>query len=226
MSDDAKNIMGWFGKRKEGVLQGGMRAHALSVLDCVIELGNAVRCMESGDTATVVKVIARLYALEHEADVKEEELCNQMSIGELNPQEREDFLHFVKKTDGIANFSKEAAIHIQLVLDTSAVIPKHIWTMFASAVSDLESEVNSLINAIKILGSGSDGLMECVRGIKEQERRVDEAYMQIMKALMAPELDHRATTLGLRILDALEEAADTCKACGETISILFYAKKL
>ena len=52
MSDDSKGLLGWFGKRKEGVIQSGMRAHALSVFDCVTELGNATRSMESGDTLT------------------------------------------------------------------------------------------------------------------------------------------------------------------------------
>ena len=60
MSDDSKGLLGWFGKRKEGVIQSGMRAHALSVFDCVTELGNATRSMESGDTSLALKAIERL----------------------------------------------------------------------------------------------------------------------------------------------------------------------
>ena len=226
MSDDSKNIIGWFGKRKEGVLQEGMRAHALSVLDCVTELGNAMRSLENGDRQAARKAIDRLYVLEHEADAKEDVLCNQMNIGELSPQEREDFMHFVKKTDGIANWCKEAAIHLQLVDDVGAVIPRSVWEMLSGTVSDLESEVNGLINAIKILGSGSDGLMECIEGVKDQERRVDEAYLAITRAILMSDMDFRSMMLATKVLDALEEAADTCKGCAETISILFYAKRL
>ena len=226
MSDDSKNIIGWFGKRKEGVLQEGMRAHALSVLDCVTELGNAMPSLENGDRQAARKAIDRLYVLEHEADAKEDVLCNQMNIGELSPQEREDFMHFVKKTDGIANWCKEAAIHLQLVDDVGAVIPRSVWEMLSGTVSDLESEVNGLINAIKILGSGSDGLMECIEGVKDQERRVDEAYLAITRAILMSDMDFRSMMLATKVLDALEEAADTCKGCAETISILFYAKRI
>lgn len=226
MSEDAKGLLGWFGKRKEDVIQAGMRAHALSVLDCVTELGTAMRSMEANDPSGALKAIERLYASEHEADAQEDELCNQMSIGELGPQEREDFMHFVKKTDSIANWCKEAAIHIQLVVDTGATVPVSVWSGLSSTVSDLESEVNGLINAIKIMATGGEGIAECVAGIKDQERRVDAAYMTITKDILMSGMDHKAVILSLRILDALEEAADTCKGCADTISILFYAKRI
>lgn len=226
MSEDAKGLLGWFGKRKEDVIQTGMRAHALSVLDCVTELGNAMRSMEAGEPDKALKAIERLYVLEHEADSQEDDLCNQMSIGELGPQEREDFMHFVKKTDSIANWCKEAAIHIQLIVDTGASVPVGVWRKFASTVGDLESEVNGLINAIKIMATSGEGIAECVAGIKEQERRVDAAYMVIMKDILMSDMDHKAVILSLRILDSLEEAADTCKGCAETINILFYAKRI
>ena len=226
MSDDAKNIISWFGKRKEGVLQEGMRAHALSVLDCVTELGNAMRNMEVGDHTAAKKAIERLYVSEHEADAKEEVLCNQMSIGELSPQDREDFMHFVKKTDSIANWCKEAAIHLQLVLDTGASIPINVWGMFSATVSDLESEVNGLMNAIRILGTDGVGIDECIQGVKDQERRIDAAYMSVMKEILTADMDHKAVILSMRMLDSLEEAADTCKGCADTINILFYAKRV
>ena len=226
MSDDAKNIISWFGKRKEGVLQEGMRAHALSVLDCVTELGNAMRNMEVGDHPAAKKAIERLYVSEHEADAKEEVLCNQMSIGELSPQDREDFMHFVKKTDSIANWCKEAAIHLQLVEDTGTVIPRGIWEMFSAAVSDLESEVNGLMNAIRLLDSNSEGLSECIDGVKAQERRIDEAYMKITRAILMSDMDYRSMMMSTKVLEAVEQAADTCKGCAETINILFYAKRI
>lgn len=226
MSEDAKGLLGWFGKRKEDVIQTGMRAHALSVLDCVTELGVAMRGLEASDPERARRAIDRLYVLEHEADAKEENLCNQMSIGELSPQEREDFMHFVKKTDSIANWSKEAAIHLQLVMDTGASFPPNVWHMLASTVSDLESEVNGLINAIKILGTDGEGIAECIEGVKEQERRVDAAYLSITKEILTSGMDHKGIILSMRILDALEEAADTCKGCAETINILFHAKRV
>ena len=226
MSDDSKGLLGWFGKRKESVIQSGMRTHALSVLDCVTELGNAMRAMEADDKSGALKAIERLYYLEHEADSQEDNLCNQMSIGELSPQDREDFMHFVKKTDSIANWCKEAAIHLQLVEDTGTVIPRGIWEMFSAAVSDLESEVNGLMNAIRLLDSNSEGLSECIDGVKAQERRIDEAYMKITRAILMSDMDYRSMMMSTKVLEAVEQAADTCKGCAETINILFNSKRI
>ena len=226
MSEDAKNIIGWFGKRKEGFLQKGIHEHVITVQDCITELGNAFTAMASGNNSAASKAIQRLYVLEHEADGLEKSLCDQMSIGELGPQDREDFLHFVKKSDGIANWCKQAGIYLQLIMDINAFVPVHVLEMFTSAASDLRSEVDALINAITALISGSNNLMECVREVKEQERRLDKAYESIMKAVLTSDMDHRATTLTLRMLDSIEEAADTCKSCSETISILYNAKRI
>lgn len=226
MSKDSAELLGWFGKRKEYVVSDGLRSMFLSVQDCVSELGKAVRSMGDGDSPSAKKAMDRLFICEREADSQEDELCNQISIGELGPQEREDLMHFIRKTDKIANWSKEAAININLVMEVGLDVPKSVWDMIAQSVSDLETEVRNLSNAVSMMGTASGDIMECIRGVRAMERTIDLAYFDITKAVFSSEMDHRAIILMSRVIDAVEMAADTCKACSDTVAILHYAKKV
>ena len=182
--------------------------------------------MGDGDAPSAKKAMDRLFICEREADSQEDELCNQISIGELGPQEREDLMHFIRKTDKIANWSKEAAINISLVMEVGLDIPKSVWDMIAQSVSDLETEVRNLSNAVSMMGTTTGDIMECIRGVRAMERTIDLAYFDITKAVFSSEMDHRAIILMSRIIDAVEMAADTCKACSDTVAILHYAKKV
>ena len=195
MSKDQSGLLGWFGKRKEGVVGDGLRAMSLSVRDCVTELGLALRAMGEEDSSAAKKAIERLFKCEHEADAQEDELCNQISIGELGAQEREK-------------------------------VPKGIWDMLAQSVSDLESEVRGLANSIEMMGSEGSDIMECVCGIREMERTLDRAYYEMTKTIFRADIDPKAVIMLLRIVDAIEMAADTCKACSDTVAILHYAKRV
>lgn len=226
MSKDAASLLGWFGKRKEGVVSDGLRAMSLSVQDCVTELGLAMRAMGDSDPAAAMKAIDRLFQCEHEADAHEDELCNQISLGELGAQEREDLMHFIRKTDKIANWSKEAAIGIRLVHEIGLVVPRDIWDMLSQSVSDLESEVRNLANAILMMGADGSDIMECVRGVREMERTIDRAYFDVTKAIFSSDMDSKSIIMMSRIMDSIEMAADTCKACSDTVAILHFAKKV
>lgn len=226
MSKDAANLLGWFGKRKEGVVGDGLRAMTLSVLDCVTELGLALRAMGDDDAAAARKAIERLFQCEATADSQEDQLCNQISIGELGAQEREDLMHFIRKTDKIANWSKEASIGVLLVIELGIQVPKSVWNMLAGAVSDLETQVRSLMNAINDVGLESDEVMVCVRGVRDMERQLDQRYFDMTKAVYQTEIDAKATSILVKIIDSIEEAADTCKGCSDTVAILHYAKRV
>lgn len=226
MSKDQSGLLGWFGKRKEGVVSDGLRAMSLSVQDCVTELGLALRAMGEEDPSATRKAIERLFKCEHAADSQEDELCNQISIGELGAQEREDLMHFIRKTDKIANWSKEASINVSMIDDLGFKVPRGIWDMLAQSVSDLESEVRGLVNSIEMMGAEGSDIMECVRGIREMERTLDRAYYDMTKVVLQADIDPKAVILLLRTVDAIEMAADTCKACSDTVAILHYAKRV
>lgn len=226
LSEDGKNLLEWFGKRKENVLQSGIGTHALAVLDCVLELNICLRSMENGETSSAEKSIERLFVNEKKADSIEDQLCEQLSIGDLNIQEREDLLHFVRKIDNIANWAKEAALHVRLINEIGLVIPKDIWNNLAGIGSELETEVKYLMNAIKLLGTDGPEIHNCVQGVKDQESIIDRLNHSAERVAYTTNMDYKSLMLVSEVLNSLEMAADTGKSCADTISILTVARRL
>ena len=226
MSEDAKNLLGWFGKRKENVVHNGIRSHALAVLDCVMELGMALRDMSNGEAADAMKCIQRLYVNEREADALEDSMAAQLSLGELSAQEREDLLHFVRKTDSVANWCKEAGLHVRLIKETDVQVSKDIWDAMVQVQHELESEITYLFNAIKILGEDNDEIEQCIQGVKDQEARIDKLNFDVTKSIFLSNLDVKATMLASKVVGSMEEAADAGKSCADTITILNIAKRV
>lgn len=225
MSEDSKNLLTWFGKRKENIVTNGMNAHAIAVLDCVIELRMAMEAMASDNGSEAKGCVQRLIGNERKADALEDSLCEQLSTGNLSPQEREDLLHFVRKTDSIANWCKESALFIQVIADTRIAIPTKVWNSLVEICTILRSEVDALLNCIKLFGSSTGNMVACIDDVKEQEQRIDMAYFDVTKQIYMEIDDVKAVMLVSRVLEAMEMAADTCKGCADTISILMAARR-
>ena len=219
-----KKMVNWFTKRKEDSVRLGSRGHGLVVLDAVTELDMAINAMAKGQVPEAVKCIERLILCEREADRLEDKLCADVSGGELSVQEREDLIHFVRKMDQIANWSKEASIHIQLIVETNATVPENIWVEASKMSAELIPAVKYLI---KILESMLADRTETVRNIDaviDQEKIMDGMYFDAIKHIHLSPMDPRAVMLMRELIFSLEMAADTCKACADTISIMMVAR--
>lgn len=60
MSEDGKNLVGWFGKRKEDVVQNVIAIHAPTVIDCMLKSNLCFRNMKNGNTVSADKCIGRI----------------------------------------------------------------------------------------------------------------------------------------------------------------------
>ncbi len=223
---DSKNLLDWFGKRKAGVVESGARGHALIVLDAVMELKFAFAAMSEGNGNEAMKCVDRLIVSEREADRIEDRLSVELTGGDLGLQEREDLLHFVRKLDHVANWSKEASIHLQLSKETGADIPSDIWSFLHKAASELETEVKILIDAIEALSSRDfEEAIRCVESVKDQERVIDEMNMEGIKLIHLSSMDIKGVLFSRDMIHAIEEASDTAKGCADTIMILITARR-
>ncbi|MGI5964841.1 MAG: DUF47 domain-containing protein [Candidatus Methanomethylophilaceae archaeon] len=223
---DSKNLLDWFGKRKAGMVENGARDHALTVLDAVIELGLAFSAMSEGNGAKAMKCVGRLVEYEREADRIEDRLSAKLTGGDLGPQEREDLLRFVRKLDTVANWSKEASIHLQLSKETGAEIPPEIWAFLRGMASELEKEVRILIDAVEALSAGDfDESIRCVEAVKDQERVIDGMNAEGIRRIHLSPMDMKGILFSRDMVHAVEEASDTAKGCADTIMILVTARR-
>lgn len=222
MSD--RSILDWFGKRKENSVNDGSRSHVVAVLDTVSELGASFVAMAEGDTVKATKSLERLMLSEQEADRIEDRLAAEISRGEMTVQERENLIAFVRKTDKVANWAKEAAIQEQLILETRASVPTEIWKELADMAEELKVEVRFLQNAIEDMRDDYRGAMANVDAVFDQERVIDGMYFVGIKHAHLSDMDPKDVLLVDNIINAVEMSADNCKSCGDTINILIASK--
>ncbi|MDR3283005.1 MAG: DUF47 family protein [Candidatus Methanoplasma sp.] len=219
-------MLGWFGRRKEDTVRTGSRSHGLAVLDTATELDLAIQAMSRGENATAMKCIERLILCEREADRIEDRLCTEISGGELSVQEREDLIHFVRKMDHIANWAKEAALHVQLIKETNSAVPEEIWRQIGKMSSEIMPAVKYLIKAVESLAADSAETVRNVDAVNDQEMIVDGLYFESIKKVHLSSMDPKAVMLVRELILSLEMAADTCKACADTITILLASRRL
>lgn len=204
----------------------GSRSHGLVVQDAVTELDLALIAMGRGDQVNAMKCIERLMLLEREADKIEDKLCADVSGGELSVQEREDLIHLIRKMDQIANWSKEGAIHVQLLMETKALVPDYIWAEVEKMAAELIPAVKHLVKTVENIGSSSTETTGSIEAVYDQEKIIDELYFSCIKHVHLSPMDPRAVMLVRELIFSLEMAADTCKTCADTISIMLVARRM
>jgi len=221
-----KGMLEWFGKRKEDAVRLGSRSHGISVLDAVTELDMALVAMSKNDYVTASKCIDRLILSEREADRIEDKLCADLSGGELSVQEREDLIRFVRKMDHIANWAKEASLHIQLLKETNASVPEEIWKSVEKMSAELLPAVRYLIKAVESLKDDTAETVRNIDNVNDQERIIDGLYFATIKEVHLSDMESKAVMLMRELILSLEMAADTCKACADTISIILVSRRI
>jgi predicted phosphate transport protein (TIGR00153 family) len=219
-------MMGWLSKRKGETVMMGSRSHGLVVQDAVTELNLAMIAMGRGDQVSAMKCIERLMMLEREADKLGDKLCIDVSGGELSVQEREDLIHFIRKMGQIANWVKEGAIHIQLLMETNALVPEYIWAEIGKMSAELIPGVKNLVKIVEILDSSSTEMVSNIESIYDQEKIIDGLYFSCIKQVHLSPMDPRAVMLVRELIFTMEMAADTCKACADTISIMMVSRRI
>jgi len=224
--NEKKGMLGWFTKRKEETVRMGTRSHGLVVQDAVTELDLAVIAMGKEDHVSAMKCVERLMLSEREADKIEDRLCADVSGGELSVQEREDLIHFIRKMDQIANWAKEGAIHIQLLKETNALVPEYIWLEVGKMSAELIPEVKHLVKVVENMDNVSTETLRNIEAVYDQERIIDGLYFSCIKQVHLSQMDPRAVMLIRELIFTLEMAADTCKNCADTISIMLSARRM
>jgi predicted phosphate transport protein (TIGR00153 family) len=224
--NEKKSVIGWLSKRKVETVMVGTRSHGLVVQDTVAELDLTLKAMFKGDTVNAMKCIGRLIKLETEADKIEDRLCEEVSGGEMSVQEREDLMYFIRKVDSIANWAKEGALHVQLLIETKALVPDYIWEEISKMSTELITAVKHLVKTVESMDTSPTETLGNIEAVYDQEKIIDSLYFTCIKQVHLSSMDPRAVMLARELILAIEMAADTCKASADTISIILSARRM
>jgi predicted phosphate transport protein (TIGR00153 family) len=217
---ERKSILEWFGMRRESMVMNGMRSHAIAVGDAVSELNKAVNALCGADNEVAMDALQRLLLAEKEADNLEDSINAELSKGDMEPREREDFLRLIRRMDFVADWAKESAMNLQLLLEAEVRVPCELWTHYAEMTGELEKATKALLNSIENLGVNNTKANQYSREVERLEHVLDDLYFTTKKAILFSDTDPKAVFLLRDMLHGIENSADSCKDVADIIHIL------
>ncbi len=218
--NERKSLLDWFEARRESVIMGGIKAHARAVHDTVAELNRAVNHLCKGQKDKALESMKRLLVEEKEADKDEQFITEELSKGELESKERGDLLRLVRKMDSIADWSKESAMNLQLLLEANVQVPADLWQRYCRMTDTLEKAATELRISLDYLGLNNDEAAKHEREVERLEHALDDMYFATKKEILFANIDPKAVFLLRDMLHGIENSADSCKDVADMIHIL------
>ncbi len=218
--NDRKSLLEWFGKRRESVVMSGIRDHVRAVGDAASELNKAVTALCGSDPSKALDALNRMLLAEQEADSIEERMSMELSKGDMEPKEREDLMRLVRRMDFVADWSKEAGMNLQLILEGKVKVPCSLWSHYHEMTIELERATKELRASIENLGINEEMAEKHSREVERLEHVLDELYFVTKKEILFSDIDPRAVFLLRDMLHGIENAADSCKDVSDIIHIL------
>lgn len=193
-------------------------------LDTVNDLERAIKAIFSGDKEGAKTTIDRLFLVEEEIDNLRRAVFEELTRGSLPSRDREDIMHLVKRLDVMADFVKDSARSIIILLDSD--IPEDIWRAFLEMASGVVRCAATLKESLKMLSENPSEARSLSLKVEEEENKVDKQYLNIKSLLL--KYGSKVNPIALMILkdlaEYMEDAADSCADVGDYIRVLTIPK--
>ncbi len=221
-----KKLTMWFTRRRESNVVKGTREHILKIVDACEDLDNAVGHMVNKEPEKAKQAVDRLYMNEKAADNIEMSLREGLAIGDLDPKEREDLMHLVRRIDHIADWSKSAAKNIEVLIEADIEIPVKIWELYKRITGRLLDIANCVRSCINHLGKNDQEFKKQQKKVHTIEHEIDHLYFEARKQIiMTVGLDPRIIFVLRDMIHAMENAADSCESAANLLNIIYIANR-
>jgi len=189
-------------------------------LDTVNDLERAVGAAAAGDKVTAKTTIERLFRVEEEIDDLRRSVFEELTKGSLSAREREDVMHLVKRLDVMADYVKDSARNVLVLLD--ADVPKEVWQAFYEMSANIVSTAAVLRESLRSLGDNPSKARAMSEKVEDEENKVDKKQLEIKSLMLkyGTKMNPSALLFLKDLLDSMEEAADSCADTGDYIRVL------
>ncbi len=208
----------WFEKRRKSrVLEIAYRQMTIA-LDTVNDLEKAITAASDREIEKARNTIERLFKVEEEIDSLRRTVFEELTKGSIS-KDREDIMNLVKNLDKMADHVKDSARNILVLLD--ADVPMELWKALSEMSSGIASTAATLRESLKNLGENNSRARELSEKVEEEEKKVDEKFLEIKSLLLKHGEMNPSVLLILKdLLDSMEEATDRCADTGDYIRVL------
>ena len=209
----------WVSRRKSKVLTLAERQidTAMETVKRLEEASGMVFRRSKGDP---MKPIGDLFAEEESIDELRRSIFEELSRGEMQPKDREDLMHLVKRIDVLADCVKDSARDLMVLRDS--YLPAEIQAFYIDMVGNLKECATILKGSIEKLGYDISEAIELSKGVDKIEHLIDEDHVKSKSLLIkyGREVNPALLLVLKDLADHLEGAADVCADTADYVRVL------
>lgn len=184
----------------------------VKAIDTVNELERTISAFREGNREEAERHIEKLFKEEVEIDELRRAVYEELTKGELPTKYREDLKSLVERLDRMADFVKDSARGIKILIEAETTVPKEIMDLNLRIAKNLVECTRYLNMSIETLGSNPLQAKEYTLKVDACEGIIDEEHMNLKITLIKKAKEVNAPTLIVLkdLVDSMEQAADMC----------------
>jgi predicted phosphate transport protein (TIGR00153 family) len=216
----AKGSFAWFEKRRKTEALNLAQEQITKALDTTTLLHKAIQSISKGKKEEAKDFIEKLWKEEEEVDNLRRLVFKELTNVAISVEFREDLMHLVKRLDVMADFVKDSARSILVLLEAN--VPNEIWDLNVKTAEHLVQSATTLLSSIEQLGTDPAKAKELADKVDEIEGLIDEDYLEIKKLFikLSRQVDSGTLLILNNLAEYMEQAADTCADTADYISLL------
>jgi len=213
-------LKGWLTKRRETKVINLLGKHTSFVVDATNELFNALKNLKENKVNAAIESIERVIHYEKEADNLDRQISAELAKGELPPKDREDLFALVRRVDFVADWAKDAAVNLKILLERNFNIEEDVLKL-ALKMADLNKKCAlTLRKAIDYLLSDIEKSLELVAEVERMEHEIDLIYYDA-KSLLTNHPGSPGAIIILRdMLNDIERSSDLAEDASDLIKVI------
>jgi len=216
----AKRSYSWFEKRRKTDALNLAQEQIAKALDTVNLLHKAVQSATEGKKEETKEYIEKLSREEEEVDNLRRLVFKELTNVAVSVEFREDLMHLVKRLDVMADYVKDSARSVMVLLETN--VPSEIWKMNVTIAEALVQGAATLRSSIEKLGTDPVKAKELAEKVNDVENQIDRDYHTTKKLFIkySGQVDSGTLLILNDLVEFMEQAADMCADTADYIVVL------
>jgi predicted phosphate transport protein (TIGR00153 family) len=214
----SRRLFGWFAPKRGEVVLEMVEKHLELTKNAVISLHRMVEVAAECDEEKCKLEFLNISRMEMEADELRRNMVEELTKGEMFPEERDDLMELVRAVDWIADWSKEAGRILSIIPFDQA--PGEIKESTLNMVRASVDCVKVLEIAIKTLPRDPSKALSLADEVEILEETVDDLYAitrEHFATLRFPEFNTGSLILLNEFFNAVETMADWCEKTADVV---------
>jgi len=216
-----KRSYDWFAYRRR--TRGLELAHEQinKAFDTVTWLHKAMKSFSEKNVNDAKKYVTHLYLAEEEVDKLRTETFFELSKGAaLVSDYREDLLHVVKRLDTLADYTKDAARCLELLMETD--LPPELCQKSVYMTGKLVDAAQMLQSSMEKISSNPSESAKAAKQVGELENDIDTEYLRTKGLFVkyGSNMNCGVMVIFDDLIEFIEQAADMCADTADYLLVL------